>query len=123
VVDLFSSSHEEDPIPDTSHDFEFTQHLYGELNRSLLGPPDDGKIIILNDSDKEKEEVHEEKSTGVEDAATSATVNLASTASTDDAVAPVRAKMIMVMIKGLIKRLAVGMMEEMMPVSLRLPRQ
>jgi hypothetical protein len=92
VVDLFSSSHEEDPIPDTSHDFEFTQHLYGELNRALLGPPDDGKIIILNDSDKEKEEVHEEKSTGVEDAATSATVNLASTASTDDAVAPVRAK-------------------------------
>jgi hypothetical protein len=59
MVDLSSSSDEEDPIPDTSHDFEFTQHLYGELNRALLGPPGNGKIIIISDSDKE-EEAHEE---------------------------------------------------------------
>jgi hypothetical protein len=55
VVDLFSSSDEEDPIPATSPNFEFTQCLYGELNRTLLGPPSDGKIIIISDSDEEEE--------------------------------------------------------------------
>jgi hypothetical protein len=59
VVDLSSSSDEGDIIPDTSHDFEFTQHLYGELNRALLGSPGDGKIIILSDSDEEEEESEE----------------------------------------------------------------
>jgi hypothetical protein len=48
------SSDEEDLIPDTSHNFEFAQRLYGELNRALLGPPDDDKIIILSDSNEEK---------------------------------------------------------------------
>jgi hypothetical protein len=59
VVDLFSSSDEEDIIPNTSHDFEFTQRLYDELNHALVGPSDDGKIIINSDSNEE-EEVHEE---------------------------------------------------------------
>jgi hypothetical protein len=59
VVDLFSSSDEEDIIPNTSHDFEFTQRLYDELNRALVGPSDDGKIMINSDSNEE-EEVHEE---------------------------------------------------------------
>jgi hypothetical protein len=54
VVDLSSSLNEEDLIPDTSHDFEFAQCLYGELHRALLGPPGDGKIIILSNSDEEK---------------------------------------------------------------------
>jgi hypothetical protein len=48
VVDLSSSSDEENLIPDTSHDFEYTQRLYSELNHALLGPPGDGKIIILS---------------------------------------------------------------------------
>jgi hypothetical protein len=54
VVDMSSSSDEEDLIPDTSHDFEFAQCLYDELNRDLLGLPGDGKIIILSDSDEKK---------------------------------------------------------------------
>jgi hypothetical protein len=59
VVDLSSSSDKEDPIPDTSHNFEFAQRLYGELNRSLLGPPGDGKIIIISDSGEEEEACEE----------------------------------------------------------------
>jgi hypothetical protein len=52
MIDLSSSSDLEDLIADTSHDFEFTQRLYDELNRAVLGPPGDGKIIILNDYDE-----------------------------------------------------------------------
>jgi hypothetical protein len=84
VVDLFSPLDEEEPIHDTTRDFEFAQCLFGELNHDLLGPHDDGKVIILSDSDKEKEDVHEEKSAGAEDAATSVAVNPVSTTSTDD---------------------------------------
>jgi hypothetical protein len=83
-VDLYSPSDEEEPIHDTARDFEFTQRLFGELNRDLLGPPGDGKVIMLSDSDEEKEDAHEEKSTGAEDAATSAAINPVSTASADD---------------------------------------
>jgi hypothetical protein len=54
VIDLSSSSDEEDSFIDTSCDFEFVQRLYGELNCDLLGPPGDGKVIILNDFDEEK---------------------------------------------------------------------
>jgi hypothetical protein len=58
VIDLSSSSDEEDLIAATSHDFELAQWLFGELNRAVLGPPGDGKIIVLCDSNEE--EVHEE---------------------------------------------------------------
>jgi hypothetical protein len=85
VIDLSSSSDEEDFIADTSHDFEFAQRLYGELSCAFLGPPGDDKIIILNDSDEETEE-RAEKSSGPENAAAFAVVNPASTA--DDAGAP-----------------------------------
>jgi hypothetical protein len=54
VIDLSSSSDEEDFIADTSQDFEFTQRLYGEFNHDLLGPPGDSKVIILNDSNEKK---------------------------------------------------------------------
>jgi hypothetical protein len=37
-------------IVDTSRDEEFARNLFGELNRDLLGPPGDGKIIIIDDS-------------------------------------------------------------------------
>jgi hypothetical protein len=83
VIDLFSSSDEEDLIAATSHDFEFAQRLFGELNRVILGPPGDDKIIILSDSDEEQ--VREENTTDTEDATASAAVNFGSTASTDDA--------------------------------------
>jgi hypothetical protein len=87
VIDLSSSSGEEDFFTDTSRDFEFAQWLYGELNRGFLGPPDGGKIIILSDFDEEKEEVRE-KSTGAECTTASAAFNPASTASADDADTP-----------------------------------
>jgi hypothetical protein len=54
VVDLSSSSDEEDFIVDTSWDAEFARRLFGDLNRDVLGPPDDGKVIILSDSDEEE---------------------------------------------------------------------
>jgi hypothetical protein len=66
-------------------DEEFTKKLFGDLNRDILGPPNNDKIIILSDYDEEKEEVREEKTIGTETVATSAAVNLASTASADDA--------------------------------------
>jgi hypothetical protein len=56
VVDLSSSSDEEEPIHDTSCDFEFAQRLFGELNRAFLGPLDDSKIIIFSDFDEKKSE-------------------------------------------------------------------
>jgi hypothetical protein len=92
VVDLSSSSDEEGLIPDISQDEEFTKKIFGDLNRDVRGPPDDGKVIILSDSDEEEEQVCEEKTTGTETMATSVAVNSASTASidTDDAPAGVK---------------------------------
>jgi hypothetical protein len=90
VIDLSSSSDEEDLFAATSRDFEFTQRLFGELNRAVLGLPGDGNIIIHSDSDEE--EVYEEKTTSTEDVAASAAVNLASTTSADADDAPMRAK-------------------------------
>jgi hypothetical protein len=88
VIDLSSSSDEVDFVANTSRDFEFAQRLYGKLNRGFLGPSGDGKIIIFSDSNKEKEEVREEKSSNPEDAAASTTVNLALTAFASDVGAP-----------------------------------
>jgi hypothetical protein len=84
VVDLSSPQGEENPTHDIACDFEFAQRLFGELNFSLLGLPDDGKVIILSDYNKEEEEAHEEKSVGAEDATASAAINPVSTTSTDD---------------------------------------
>jgi hypothetical protein len=53
IVDLALSSSEEDPVVDTSRDEEFARKLFGDLNRDILGPPGDGKIIIISDSDDE----------------------------------------------------------------------
>jgi hypothetical protein len=89
-INLSSSSDEENLITATSRDFEFAQRLFGELNRAVLGPPDDGKIIVPSDSDED--EVHEEKITGAEDVSASAAVNPASTASADADDAHVRVK-------------------------------
>jgi hypothetical protein len=59
VIDLSSSSDEEDFVADTSRDEDFPKRLFGDLNHDVPRPPSDGKVIILSDSDKE-EEVHEE---------------------------------------------------------------
>jgi hypothetical protein len=88
MIDLSSSLDEEDSFANTSRDFKFAQWLYGELNRDLLGSPGDDKVIILSDSDEEKEEAREEKSVDAKDAAASATINPVSTASADDTGTP-----------------------------------
>jgi hypothetical protein len=54
-VDLALSSGEEDSVADTSRDEELVRKLFGDLNRDILGPPDDDKIIVLSDSDDEDE--------------------------------------------------------------------
>jgi hypothetical protein len=123
VVDLSSSSDEEGFIADVSWDEEFIKRLFGDLNRDVLGPPDDGKIIILNDSDEEEEEVREEKTGDTEDVATSAAVNPVSTASDDADDAPTRVKMIIVMIAPSIRRLTAAMTVETTSGCLRLLRQ
>jgi hypothetical protein len=86
MIDLSLSSDEENFIADTSHDVEFARKLFGDLNRDILRPPGDGKVIILDDSDEEKETI-DEKTAGTELVATSAAVNPAPTASAvaDDA--------------------------------------
>jgi hypothetical protein len=63
-------------IVDTSHDEELARKLFGDLNRDILGPPGDGKIIILDDSDDDGES-QEEKIAGIE--------STTAPASTDDA--------------------------------------
>jgi hypothetical protein len=85
VVDLSSSSNEEGLILDTSWDEEFARRLFGDLNRGVLGPLDDGKVIILNDSGEE-EEVHEEDATDAKAAPSSAVKSPTPTASVDDVV-------------------------------------
>jgi hypothetical protein len=83
VVDLSSSSDERDPITDVSWDEDFTRRLFGDLNRDVLGPPGDSKIIILSDSDEE-EEVREEKPANAKTVPYSAARSPAPTASVDD---------------------------------------
>jgi hypothetical protein len=91
VVDFSSSSDEKGLIADVSRDEEFATRIFGELNCGVLGPPSDGKIIILNDFDEE-EEACEEKTIGTKDASTYATVNPASTTSVDADDAPTGVK-------------------------------
>jgi hypothetical protein len=47
MVDLSSFLDEEGLIPGTSRD-EFTRRLFGDLNRDVLGPSGDSKVIILS---------------------------------------------------------------------------
>jgi hypothetical protein len=42
-------------IADTSHDKEIARKLFDDLNHDILGPPGDGKIIILDDADDDSE--------------------------------------------------------------------
>jgi hypothetical protein len=54
MIDLSISSDEENFIADTSRDAEFARKLFGDLNRDILGPSGDGKVIILDDSNEER---------------------------------------------------------------------
>jgi hypothetical protein len=77
IVDLASSSGDEDSFADTSQDEELARKLFDDLNCDILGPPDDGKIIVLSDSDDE-DEAHEDVAVNAEAAPPSA-VNSADT--------------------------------------------
>jgi hypothetical protein len=54
-VDLALSSGREDSVADTSRDEKLARKLFSDLNRDILGPSGDGKIIVLSDSDDEDE--------------------------------------------------------------------
>jgi hypothetical protein len=122
VVDLSLSSDEGDLIANVSRDEEFIRRLFGDLNRYILRPPDDGKIIILSDFEEE-EEGREEKTTDAESVPSSAARSLASTAFADADDAPKGVKMIIVMIAPPIKGLTAATAVETMPGCLRLPPQ
>jgi hypothetical protein len=54
VVNLDSEDEDEDwDVPDTSRGEEITSKLFCDLNCDLLGPFDDDKVIVVNDSDEE----------------------------------------------------------------------
>jgi hypothetical protein len=61
-------------IVDTSHDEEIARNLFGDLNRDILRPLGDGKIIILDDSDDD-DEAQGEKTTDIESTTTPAFVD------------------------------------------------
>jgi hypothetical protein len=84
VIELSSSSDEEDLFTDTSWDAEFARWLFGDLNRDLLGPPGDSKMIILSNSDEE-EEACEETAADVDVVSSTAVKSSTPTASTTDA--------------------------------------
>jgi hypothetical protein len=83
-VDLASSSGEEDSFVDTSRDEELGRKLFVDLNRDILGPPGDGKIIVLSDSDDE-DEVHEDAAVNTEAAPPYATNSADTPTSAPDA--------------------------------------
>jgi hypothetical protein len=84
VVDLASSSGEEDSVADTSRDEELARKLFGDLNRDILGPPGDGKIIVLSDSDDE-DGTHEDAAVNAEAAPPSVANSADSPTSAPDA--------------------------------------
>jgi hypothetical protein len=83
-VDLASSSGEEDSVADTSRHEEFTRKLFGDLNRDILRPPGDGKIIVLSDSDDD-DEMHEDAVINADAAPPSAANSVDSPTSAPDA--------------------------------------
>jgi hypothetical protein len=64
---------------------KFVKKFFSNLNRELLESLDDGKIIILNDPDEEKEDVRDEDTADTEAVPYSAVKSLAPTASATDA--------------------------------------
>jgi hypothetical protein len=67
-----------------SRDKEIIRKLFGDLNRGLLGPLSDDSVIILSNSDEEKE-VREDNCADVEVVPSSTRISPASTADDDDA--------------------------------------
>jgi hypothetical protein len=73
----------EEPVADTSRDEEIARKLFGDLNRDILGPPGDGKVIVISDSDDE-DETHEDAAVNAEAAPPSAANSADSPTSASD---------------------------------------
>jgi hypothetical protein len=84
VIELSSSSNEEDFFADIAWDVEFTKRLFGDLNCNLLRPPSDGKVIIISDFDEEGEAC-EDAAADVETVLSAAGKSLTPACSTTDA--------------------------------------
>jgi hypothetical protein len=78
-------------IVDTSHDAELLRKLFYDLNRDILGPPSDDKIIVLDDSDDDAE-AQGEKTASIESTAAPASADPALCVPTSADDAPARAK-------------------------------
>jgi hypothetical protein len=78
-------------IVDTSHNAELLRKLFYDLNRDILGPPSDDKIIVLDDSDDDAE-AQGEKTASIESTAAPASADPALRAPTSADDAPARAK-------------------------------
>jgi hypothetical protein len=91
MIDLSSSSDEENFIIDTSCDAELAKKIFGDLNCDILEPLGDGKIIVLDDFDKENR-AQEEKTDSIEATAASASADPASSAPTSANNAPAGVK-------------------------------
>jgi hypothetical protein len=122
VVELSSSSDEEGFFAVTARDAEFAKLLFNDLNHDLLGPPGNGKVIVISDSDDEEEE-REETTADVEVAP-----SVAGKFSTPASSAPLlmktwgKCKMIIVMILPLTKTQERAVVAETNLGCLRLPR-
>jgi hypothetical protein len=122
MIDLSLSSDEENFIDDTSHDVEFDRKLFYDLNCSIIGPPGDGKTIILDDSNEEKE-APDDKTADTELTTTSTVVNPVPTASAVADDAPEGAKNDNSDDQGPIMRPVATTTMEVVTVRLRTPRQ
>jgi hypothetical protein len=91
MIDLSSFSDKENFIVDTSRDVELTKKHFGDLNRNILGPHGNSKIIVLDNSDDETEAL-EEKTTGIDPMIATASVDPASSAPTSADDVPAAAK-------------------------------
>jgi hypothetical protein len=91
MIDLSSSLDEENFIVDTLHDAELIKKLFGDLDRDILMPPGDDKIIVLDDSDDETE-AQEEKTASMETSVAPTYADPALSAPTNVDDAPVGAK-------------------------------
>jgi hypothetical protein len=91
MIDLSLSSDEENFNVDTSRDAELVKKLFSYLNRDILGPPGDIKIIVLDDFD-DKIEARVEKTAGIEPTTSPTSADLALSAPTRSNDAPAGAK-------------------------------
>jgi hypothetical protein len=55
VIEISSSSDEEDFLNDVARGTKFAKQLFGDLNRDFLRPPDDDKVIVISNFDEETE--------------------------------------------------------------------